>query len=173
MSNRRSRSASRKRSVKKRRSASVDFTPNFGVESQQTLPHRSKQDVVNDYSKILNSTFPSDSSMPTISDVSKNFLLKPIDGSGTIFLVTRKHSSTTKRGKSPVATPSAKPKSTRRAIKKSPSAKRRKTVPRQRRFSSILSRYPRPVRINGRLALEAPPTPSRKSGRLRVSDTFV
>lgn len=63
-------------------------------ESQPISRDQFKTDVINDYSKMLNSNFPHNSSIPSVVDVSKNFILQPLDKNGGVYVVAKRTRST-------------------------------------------------------------------------------
>lgn len=172
--------STKKRTVKKKTTASppLDAMAVFGPRSQETPREQSKQEIANDYSKMLNLLFPSDSTSPSISDVSKNFSLKPIDNAGTVFLVVKKNPSVLKKSKSlpdstaPKTTKNIKttqPFAVKATTKKAKQPQRKRTTASRKRPRSkspaprqIRPTTQRPVRINGKLALEAPPAPAHR-----------
>lgn len=162
-------------------------SPVFSNSESSGSREQTKHDVLNEYTKILNAAYSTKpTNAPTISDISKNFILKPVDDCGNVFVLTKKSqscrgekSSTRRASKSVVRkteqnnTNGAQRRSTeyrgaRRSQRKRSKSRRRTsttrkttTPPTQKRVSTRKSprvSAARPVRINGRLALEAPPS---------------
>lgn len=150
--------ASPRRKTKKKSPAkqtlSILGREDMGTESQQISRQQTKHDVINDYSKMLNSTFPPDSNLPTLSDISKNFVLKPIDSMGNIFIVTKKTKRSTPETGSTTTVARSKLPSRWKHVKL------RKPRPKSTTTTKKYHHNRLPVRINGKLALEGPPSKS-------------
>lgn len=89
---------------------------------------RSKKDVLEDYSKMLNSAFPLGEGAPTISDISKNFALKAVPHNDNVFLVVKKTNNAKRK------TEKSKPKLTKSANIATPAK-----IARRRRARSLSS----------------------------------
>lgn len=149
---------------------------------------QARNDVKNDVLELLNSHFSNNSNAPTINDIAKLYKLKQIDGNSNVFSITQKNvpekCSSRKRGKrkSEASLTNAssnvgkklRPRLRSRSRSKTSSRSSSTNVHKKKKRSRSRSRSrSKPIKINGKLAIENSKKPKTKYNIKKLMKTPI